>query len=297
MAGKWDNSYDDLAKSRFLMHNDDYLEFLVTTVWRLDKPCRIVDFGCGYGFFGLKLLQLLPGGSSYTGIDKTKSLLEKGERIFSELDYEYKFVHSDAHSVPLDDSSFDLAVSHALLMHIEDAEKVVPEMIRVTKDGGMVIACEGNRLAHFATYFSSGPVQPPYNLGIMQTYYSGIKAEDRIDYDIGLKLPTIMHHAGLVNIGCRMSDCVQCHLPGDGNDEKNKKLYDTLSSEGYGLPIKDNDIDELVQRYVKYGVQENDAREYALHLQKQIDDFIANGRGYDIVYPGMMSISFGTVRK
>jgi ubiquinone/menaquinone biosynthesis C-methylase UbiE len=297
MPENWDDIYDDLARSRFLSHNDDYLEFLVAKVWRLDRPYKIIDFGCGYGFFGLKLLELLPEGSSYTGIDKTRSLLDKGKEIFSKLKYEYKFVHSDAHSVPLADSSFDLAVSHALLMHIEHAEKVINEMIRVTTNGGTVIVCEGNRLAHFATYFSSGSVQPPYNLGIMQTYYSGIKEKDGIDYDIGLKLPSIMHRAGLVNIGCRLSDCVHCHLPGDGNDDKNKRLYDTLSNEGYGLPIKDEDIEGLVQRYVKYGVPENEAHEYALHLQMQIDDFIANGRSYDLVYAGMMSISYGTVRK
>lgn len=297
MPENWDGSYNDLARSRFLSINDDYLEFLITRVWRLNKPCKIVDFGCGYGFMGLKLLRLLPEGSNYTGVDKTKSLLEKGEEIFNKLNYKYKFVHSDAHNVPLDDNLFDLAVSHAFLMHVDKAEKAVREMVRVTKDGGMVITCEGNRMAHFATYFTSGPIQPPYNLGIMQTYYGGIKEKDGIDYDVGLKLPSIMHQAGLVNIGCRMSDCVHCHLPGDGHEDNNKRLYDTLSNEGYGLPIKDSDIEELVKRYVKYGVSEKDAREYALHLQKQIDDFIANGREYDIVYPGMMSISYGTVRR
>jgi len=33
----------------------------VTRVWKLDQPCRVVDFGCGYGKFGTMLLPLLPG--------------------------------------------------------------------------------------------------------------------------------------------------------------------------------------------------------------------------------------------
>ena len=32
-------------KSWQIYHNDDFLEFLVTKVWKLNKPCRIVDFG------------------------------------------------------------------------------------------------------------------------------------------------------------------------------------------------------------------------------------------------------------
>jgi hypothetical protein len=60
----WDDKLDYLLNSRFLAsgfheylhHNDDYFEFLVRTVWRLDKVSRIVDFGCGFGYLGLKLI-------------------------------------------------------------------------------------------------------------------------------------------------------------------------------------------------------------------------------------------------
>ncbi len=50
--GLWDSKSDYLVGSRILLHNDDYLEFLVTKVWKLDQPCRVVDFGCGSGRFG-----------------------------------------------------------------------------------------------------------------------------------------------------------------------------------------------------------------------------------------------------
>ncbi len=41
---------------RCLYYNDDYLEFLVKIVWRIDQPVKMIDFGCGYGYLGLKLL-------------------------------------------------------------------------------------------------------------------------------------------------------------------------------------------------------------------------------------------------
>lgn len=51
-----------------LYWNDDYFAFLVREVWKLDRPVDVLDFGCGFGFLGRKLLPLLPEESTYTGI-------------------------------------------------------------------------------------------------------------------------------------------------------------------------------------------------------------------------------------
>lgn len=65
----WDTQIDYLKRTRSQMWNDDYFEFLVKSVWKLDRPISIVDFGCGYNYLGMKLLSLIPEGSIYTGID------------------------------------------------------------------------------------------------------------------------------------------------------------------------------------------------------------------------------------
>ena len=72
MSQEWDSKFEYLRNSRFLYHNDGYLEFLVAKVWKIEKPVKVVDFGCGYGFVGIKLLPLLPKGSTYTGIDSSE---------------------------------------------------------------------------------------------------------------------------------------------------------------------------------------------------------------------------------
>ena len=46
----WNDKIEYLQNTREEFWNDDYLEFLVNQVWKLDKPCKIIDFGCGYGF-------------------------------------------------------------------------------------------------------------------------------------------------------------------------------------------------------------------------------------------------------
>lgn len=37
----WDNAYEHLRKCYILCHDEDYLEFLVTRVWKLDQACRL----------------------------------------------------------------------------------------------------------------------------------------------------------------------------------------------------------------------------------------------------------------
>jgi len=115
----WDNEYEYLMNSRFLGLNDDYFEFLVRNVWKLDEPRVIADFGCDYGFLGTKFLPLLPQGSSYTGIDKSVSLLEKAKHLYSNQLWPHTFIESEVYRVPFEDSSFDLTVSNAMLMHLE----------------------------------------------------------------------------------------------------------------------------------------------------------------------------------
>ena len=51
----WNEKLEYLQTTRQNMWNDDYFEFLVKNVWKLDKPINIIDFGCGYGYLGTKL--------------------------------------------------------------------------------------------------------------------------------------------------------------------------------------------------------------------------------------------------
>lgn len=78
----WDDQMEYLRNTRWLYYNDDYLEFLVQRVWKIENPVDLIDYGCGYGYLGLKLLPLLPEGSTYTGIDKGKELIRQAREIF-----------------------------------------------------------------------------------------------------------------------------------------------------------------------------------------------------------------------
>ena len=98
----WDTKLEYLKRTRDLYYNDDYIEFLVKYVWKLSKPVHIIDFGCGYGYLGLKLLPLLPKGSKYTGVDKGEQLISKARELFHNLPYETEFIVSDTNEIELE---------------------------------------------------------------------------------------------------------------------------------------------------------------------------------------------------
>lgn len=87
----WEQKLEYLLRTRRSSWNEDYMQFLIEKVWKIEKPVKVLDCGCGFGFLGLLLMPLLPKGSTYTGIDLAEGLLKEGEKLFAEKDYEVHF--------------------------------------------------------------------------------------------------------------------------------------------------------------------------------------------------------------
>jgi len=292
----WDNQLEYLRNSRFLYLNDDYLEFLVKKVWHLDNACKIVDFGCVFGYLGIKLLPLLPQGSTYTGIDKSVPLLEEAKRVFAQLPYQHQFIKSEAYSVPLEDNRYDVTVSHAVLMHLQRPVDALNEMIRVTRNGGLIITCNATRNAFNAMlYIDEANTHEATTPALSQQMHRYIREKEGIDYNIGIKTPVLMDKAGLKNIGCRISDCVVCLFPSTEPEQK-KRLHEALSNEGLGLPENYEEIKTSIRnRLLSYGISPEivDAQ---MGFEVKLD-FRHKGKNYHTVFPGLMTWSYGTVEK
>ena len=205
--GYWDEKYEHLRKCFLLHHNEDYLEFLVRSVWKLDQPCRLVEFGCGFGRVGLALMRLLAKGSTYTGIDQSAKLISKGRQGWSDTPWQAEFHEGNIYETPFSDKSFDVCLIHTVLMHVPHPEKVIKEMVRVTRPNGYVIACEANRNAHTAMlHIEESNHQEMVALELFQTINREIRKRTGVDHNIGAKLPILMHNAGLKQIQIRVSD-------------------------------------------------------------------------------------------
>jgi len=294
----WDDRSALLSATRPLYHNEDYWRFLVRDVWRLDdRPRSVVDFGCGYGWAGLFLMPMLASGGDYTGLDRSAPLLETGRTLFArQPPGQARFVLGDATLAPFGDDQFDVAFAHTLLMHLQDAQKALAEMIRVTRHGGLVIACDASRNAINALlHVHETDEQDHTPLGLFQAMNADVRRRTGVDYNIGMKTPVLMHKAGLRNVEARVSDAVRLSLPPLDTPQK-ERLFTALCDDGLGVaPADERAFGQAVATLAARGASHEAA---AAELRREIEnDYRRRGRDYHIIQPGLITISFGTVSK
>ena len=46
----WEQQLECTKNWKLFYFNDDYLEFLVKKVWKFDRPVKMLDCACGYGY-------------------------------------------------------------------------------------------------------------------------------------------------------------------------------------------------------------------------------------------------------
>jgi SAM-dependent methyltransferase len=295
--GFWDDAQEHLLlDSSLLLHNDDYLEFLVDRVWGLKEPCRLIEFGCGAGKMGLKLLQLFPSGSTYTGIDQSAALISIARQVCARASFHTEFHESSIYQTPFPENTFDISLTHTVLMHVPHPEKVLEEMIRVTRSGGMVISCEANRNAHTAMlHIEEVNHQETVPLELFQTTNREIRRRTGVDHNIGIKMPVLMHKAGLVDIQVRISDAVRCLFPPLDTEYK-QRLFNAICDEGYGQPKPDEARRvSWKANLMGYGITEKAAE---AEINREVEeDFLNKGSEYHTVYPTLLAWSYGFVKK
>lgn len=287
----WDNKIEYLRNTRGLYYNDDYLEFLLKTVWKILKPVNIIDYGCGFGYLGLKLLPLLPEGSTYTGIDKGNELINSAREVFQNQPYPSEFFVRDIEEVKID-RKYDIAMCHAFLLHMSDSKKVLQKMIDCVLNDGMVICFEPHWIANMSNYCLDELEQSKViKLGILQKLYEGDFNHKGKDGNIGIKLPIYLSQLGLKNVECRVSDKVN-FLDQNMDLQSKQSLYNSLREEGLGeLP---GEKEEFLHNLVNRGLMLNDAMnqyESEILFSKEFDD-----NSY-LTYAPNMKITFGTVKR
>lgn len=288
----WDKKIEYLKNSRYLYHNDDYFEFLVTRVWNFPNPVHIVDFGCGAGYLGLKLLPILHKGSKYTGVDKGQKLIQQAKEIFSELPYETEFINGDITEIELKENSYDAAICHALLLHVVNPKKVISKMIRNVKEKGKVICIEphwNSAMANF--YVNELELSKTVNLGILQKLYENDRLRTGKDGNIGIRIPIYMRELGLTEVGSRVSDCVR-YLNSDMNKNEKEVLHKLLCDEGFGA-AKINEED-FIRNLVNRGLSINEANELLEIIKYSTEQFSENGLNFNAIFAPTMIISYGT---
>lgn len=96
----------------------------------------VVELGCGTAYFSAWLAKR---GARPVGVDPTPAQLETARRMMRGIGIEFPLVQAPGESVPLPDTSFDLAVSEYGACLWADPYRWVPEAARLLRPGGRLI--------------------------------------------------------------------------------------------------------------------------------------------------------------
>jgi ubiquinone/menaquinone biosynthesis C-methylase UbiE len=104
----------------------------------LDLSCgqKILDAGCGRGFYLKSLLQLQPTAQIY-GVDLNVRYLQSALKIIG--GEKVTLVEADLTKLPFKDKFFDRIIASEILEHIKDDQKAIREIYRVLKPGGLIL--------------------------------------------------------------------------------------------------------------------------------------------------------------
>lgn len=141
----WDDEAGEFSTIRFFVNparSAYFLRVLGEGSAMADAPRTLLDVGCGGGILAEEFAR---ANFLVSGIDPAPETIDTArshaERSGLAIDYRV----GSGESLPFQDASFDIAACCDVLEHVEDAERVIHEIARVLKPGGIFLYDTINR--------------------------------------------------------------------------------------------------------------------------------------------------------
>ena len=99
---------------------------------------RVLDAGCGPGFYVAEVLERVGPQGSVAGVDASRPMLAVAAKR-CEGHGNVSFHEGDVTALPVGDSDFDRALSVQVLEYVEDIPAALGELLRVLRPGGRVL--------------------------------------------------------------------------------------------------------------------------------------------------------------
>lgn len=116
----------------------DILFDVVTNCFAANRP-SCLEVGCGTGRL---LIELMKSGLRVDGVDASEEMVAELKKKTGALSVENNLYISEAASIPVDGSSYDLTYCIRLLNQTESPQyalSVIGEMVRLTNPGGFIL--------------------------------------------------------------------------------------------------------------------------------------------------------------
>ncbi len=153
----------DLNPQREQMADESMVRNLAaqaTAIWPQEVPLfrryglspdiRVLDAGCGTGEISARLAEMYPL-AKVLGIDVLEHHLEYARQRYARLAPRLSFEAQDLFALPAADATYDLTVCRHVVQAVPHADRVIAELARVTKPGGVVhVIAEDYNMMHFA---------------------------------------------------------------------------------------------------------------------------------------------------
>ena len=102
----------------------------------------VLDLGCGGGFMAEALASR---GAKVTGIDPASAAIAIATQHAAAMGLDIRYVQGEGEDIPLSDGCMDIVVCVDVLEHVADVDRVLGEIARVLKPGGMFLFDTINR--------------------------------------------------------------------------------------------------------------------------------------------------------
>lgn len=281
---------DKLYKNRKYFWNNDYLEFIINQVWKIGSPVNIIEFRCGAGYFGKQVLNLLPEGSTYTGVD-SEYFVEKARLFYENSGFCADFLVSDLYSF-CSAKKYDMAICHAGLRHMNRPLDMLKTMAAAVKKGGLVVSVDVNREFENDGFYFDG-MNYEYlctAFDFHKIWSKELELEGR-DYAIGMRLPFYMKEIGLQDIDIRVNDRVLYVNP--DNPDYDEILNDFIEIHGWDKAYSEADCESTIEFFMSRGIDRIQAEAYIKRRSEIIEYFKDRDKRKSFLKVQGLLISYG----
>jgi SAM-dependent methyltransferase len=222
--------------------NDDYVALLARRSG-LDRARRVLDVGSGQGHFSRLWAPHLVPDFELVGVEpeaQSRAVADERCRAFVERERSqgtFRFLEGRAESLPFPDGSFDAAICQTVLIHVPDPARVVAEMTRVVRTGGVVLAAEPNNLNDLQRFAARGPEADPADLlrdcELIARCIRGKVVLGEGWNNLGARLPAFF--TGLENVRFYQSDRPFVMTPPYATAPERASLADTRDFDAKGI--------------------------------------------------------------
>ncbi len=159
---------------------------------------QIADIGCGIGAVSCFLAKVVGEEGKIWGIDQSEGQIAHAKQNAAKQGLQNtRFQTANAYATGLPKEAFDIAFCRFVLMHTQEPQRILTEMLSLLKPGGWLVVEDGD----FTTP-SSLPVVPAVER--VMHYYRLAGQAQNADFEIGKHLHKMVIEAGANEVQARL---------------------------------------------------------------------------------------------